>query len=459
MMLNRFVRFVLSALSPLNKREVAFVNCERERKSAREGRDSQLEVPGSTLRILQPLAFSILTASAIPRAFHKKSGHALLIVFALAGLIACERTSEQTPETEKAVVADRPETIHFTSEELAQTGIEVAPVVRGEFRLHRDFPATVQPNENELAEVTTLISGRVVTVHVDVGQDVKKDALLAMIHSMDLGVTEGAYLKAAAKLHEAELVYERARGLLEHKVLSLAELQRREAAMKTARAEAREAKNRLVLLGVSAEEIQRLDREHTIRSDMPLRAPFSGRVIMRNITRGEVVETAQKLFTVADLSDVWVVGNVPEKDVQFIHRDQSVEVRVMAYPSQIFSGTITYMGDVLDPATRTMRLRVTVPNPKKLFKPEMFATVRVYADPEPEALMVPTSAVQRSATSPSVFVQVEVGRFERRPVVLGEETEHLVKVLDGLREGDLVVTAGTFVLKSEFDKSQIEPAR
>jgi len=297
-------------------------------------------------------------------------GLGVLVLASLSFLKSIRERDEPSETAGSTAPPSSPHIVRLKPEALADAGIEVAPVARGEFRLHRDFPATVQPNENELAEVTTLISGRVVTVHVDVGQDVKKDALLAMIHSMDLGVAEGAYLKAAAKLHEAELAYERARDLLEHKVVGLAELQRREDAMKTARAEAREAKNRLALLGVPAEEIQRLDREHTIRSDMPLRAPFAGRVIMRNITRGEVVETAQKLFTVADLSNVWVVGNVPEKNVQFIHREQSVEVRITAYPRQVFHGTITYVGDVLDPTTRTMRLRVTVPNPKKLLKPE-----------------------------------------------------------------------------------------
>jgi cobalt-zinc-cadmium efflux system membrane fusion protein len=344
-------------------------------------------------------------------------------------------------------------------EALAGAGIEVAPVARGEFRLYRDFPATVQPNENELAEVTTLIRGRVMEVYADFGQDVKKGELLAVLHSTDLGLAQAAYLKAGAKLHEAELAYERARNLYEHKGISLAEVQRREAAMKTARAELRETTLRLELLGVPAEEIRRLDREQTIRSDVPIRSLIAGRVIMRNLTRGEVVEMAQKIFAVADLSDVWVVGKVPEKDVQFIHREQAVEVRATAYPGRVFPGRITHISDVLDPVTRTMRLRVTVPNPNRLLKPEMFASVRVYAEPEPDAVMAPVAAVQRSGASSYVFVQLDGGRYEKRPVVLGPETDQVVAVLSGLREGERIVTAGTFVLRSEFEKSHIEPAR
>jgi cobalt-zinc-cadmium efflux system membrane fusion protein len=389
--------------------------------------------------------------------FHERRATVLLAAFSLAGLIACDNNPDQASEAKKAVVADRPGMVHLTSEELARTVIEVAPVARGQLQVPRQYTATVQANENELAEVTTLIRGRVVKVLADVGQDVKKDALLAMLHSTDLGVAEGAYLKAAAKLHEAELAYKRASDLYEQKVVSLAELQRREATMKTARAETREARNRLELLGVPQQEIERLDREDTIKADVPLRAPFDGRVIMRNITRGEVVEMEQKLFTVADLADVWVVGNVPEKDVQYIRKDQKVDVIVSAYPHAIIPGTITYIGDVLNPATRTMRLRVTVPNPNLLLKPEMFATVRVYAAATPDALTVPIAAVQNGPTGKMVFVQRGPNDFEVRMIKVGNEQGEAVTVLEGVSAGEQVVTKGSFVLKSEMERHKIEP--
>jgi len=427
-MLKESASFVLAALSTFGKREASSV---------------------------KRISFSDSDVSRFT--FHKRRGVVLLVAFVFAGFVACEGTPDQAPEAKKAVVADRPGVLHLTSEELARSAIEVTPVASGKLLVPREFPATVQANENELAEVTTLIRGRVVKVHVDVGQDVKKDALLAILHSTDLGVAEGAYLKAAAKLHEAKLAHERARDLHEQKVVSLAELQRREATMKTAQAEAREARNRLELLGVPRQEVERLDREDTIKADVPLRAPFDGRVIMRNITRGEVVETQQKLFTVADLSNMWVVGNVPEKDVQFIRKDQKVDVIVSAYPHAIVPGTITYIGDVLDPATRTMRLRVTVLNPDWLLKPEMFATVRVYAASTPDTLTVPLSAVQNGQTGTMVFVQQGTNDFEVRTVKLGDEQGEAVTVLEGVSAGEQVVTKGSFVLKSEMERHKIEP--
>jgi cobalt-zinc-cadmium efflux system membrane fusion protein len=170
------------------------------------------------------------------------------------------------------------------------------------------------------------------------------------------------------------------------------------------------------------------------------------------------VETSHELFTEADLTDVWVIANVPEKDVRFIRRDQIVDVLLPAYPHETFQGKISYVGDVLDPATRTMKARVVVPNPDRRLKPEMFATVRVYADPE-AALLIPAGAVQRDRGEAVVFVQLDPQRFERRPVKLGEESREMVKVLDGLQESDRVVTKGAFVLKSEALEHQLEPAR
>lgn len=372
-------------------------------------------------------------------------------------MTACEKAPEEATGTSRSTSPPQTTVLRLKPEAVAAAGIEVRPVVRGKFQLHREFPATVQPNENELAEVTTLVRGRVVEVYVDFGADVKKGTPLALLHSTDLGLAEASYLKAGARLHEAELAFERARDLLEHKAISLAEFQKRQAEVKTARAEAREGRSRLDLLGVPAQEIQRLERELTIRPDIPIRSPFAGRVIMRNITRGEVVETSQKLFTVADLSDVWVMGNVPEKDVRFIHKDQTVEVMAAAYPQAVFPGRITYVSDVLDPATRTMRLRVTVENPERKLKPEMFATVRVYSDPSQDVLSVPLAAVQSGPKGKMVFVQREAETFEMRPVKLGEESGEVVAVLDGLRERELVVTKGAFVLKSEAEKHTIEP--
>ncbi|MDH5640533.1 MAG: efflux RND transporter periplasmic adaptor subunit, partial [Nitrospira sp.] len=177
-----------------------------------------------------------------------------LFMGSMAGVVSCgNQPEDSSPKTVQA--PEQSGLVRLTAEARSRIKLDIVPVGRGMHRTVREFPATIQANQNELAEVTTLIRGRVVNVQVDVGQDVKKGTLLAMLHSVDLGVVEGDYLKAGARLHEAELAHARAKELYDNKAVSLAELQRREAAMKTVQAELREAKNRLGLLGVAQDEI------------------------------------------------------------------------------------------------------------------------------------------------------------------------------------------------------------
>ena len=350
--------------------------------------------------------------------------------------------------------------VRLTIEEVKTAGIVVQPVARAEFRTTRDFPGTVEPNEHALAEITTLVRGRVIDVYADLGREVKSGALLALLYSSELGMAQSAYLKATAKLNVADRAFRRAELLLKEKVIGLAESQRREGEMLSLRAERQEARDRLLLLGLTDEDLRNLDRNHTIRSHVPVLAPFDGRVIARNLTKGEVVETTEKLFVVADLSDVWVTAVIPEKDIPYIRPDltgtgQSVEVHVAAYPDQTFQGRITYVGDVLDPATRTMRLRLELPNPERKLKPAMYASVRVYSEPEPNVLLIPEGAVQRDRDRHFVFVQRDGAVFEVRDVKLGNSNGRDIKVLDGLLEGESIVTKGSFVLKSELLREQI----
>ena len=190
-------------------------------------------------------------------------------------------------------------------------------------------------------------------------------------------------------------------------------------------AEANESRDRLKLLGMNEEEFSRLDRSRQIRSVVPIVAPFGGRIIGRKLTRGEVVETTEKLFVIADLSEVWVQANIPEKDIAFVHSIHAsggtqVEVRINAYPKEVFKGRITYVGDILDPVTRTMQLRSELPNQDGRFKPEMFATIRLFSEAQPDRLAVPEAALQRDQGRTFVFVQRNANEYELREVRVGE---------------------------------------
>lgn len=394
-------------------------------------------------------------------AFHISHSTFLIAALLIAG---CNSAAQESSQEKASKKPHETGLVTLTAEEIKSGAIVVQPAVRGEFKLHRDFPATVVPDHHATADITALVRGRVVDVYTDLGQQVKGGDLLAMLYSSELGMAQSAYLKAVAKLYVAERAYERAKMLLREKVIGLAESQRREGEMLSLRAERREAEDRLRLLGMSEEQITQLNRQQKILSYVPITAPFDGRVIARNLTKGEVVEVTEKLFTVADLSEVWVLANIPEKDITFIRADadteksgveQLVEVLVTAYPGEVFHGKVTYVGDVLDVATRTMNLRLELPNPHRKLKPEMYATIRVYSLPERGVLMVPESAVQRERDRRFVFVQRDAHTFESRNVTLAESNGEVVKIVDGLQEGEPIVVKGAYVLKSELLSDQI----
>jgi cobalt-zinc-cadmium efflux system membrane fusion protein len=388
-------------------------------------------------------------------------------IFALASLAAsmaaglgCDGTPPDSVTAQPPPAAAAAGTVRLSAGESSRIGIAVQPVAPSEFRTYREFPAIVQPNQRAMADITTLVRGRVVDVYVDLGQQVEANALLAILYSSELGLAQSAYLKAQAKLHVAQQAYARAKFLLQEKVIGEAEAQRRQADLLSMQAEAHEARDRLRLLGMDDDEFRRLDRTREIRSHVPIVAPFAGRIIGRNLTRGEVVETTEKLFVIADLSEVWVQANVPERDIPFVHSvhatgGRQAEVKINAYPKEFFKGTITYVGDVLDPATRTMQLRLELPNADGRLKPEMFATIRLSSEPQPDRLAVPEAALQRDQDRTFVFLQRDAETYEVREVQVGESNGTFTTILGGLSAGDPVVTHGAFVLKSELMKKQV----
>ena len=372
----------------------------------------------------------------------------------------CDGTPNDVGASKTPSVAPPSGLVTLPAEESARVGLVVQPATRSDFRTHREFPGFVQPNQRNMADITTLVRGRVVEVYGELGQEVKAKALLAILYSSELGLAQSGYLKARAKLHVAEQAYGRAKFLLQEKVIGQAEEQRRQAELLSTQAEANEARDRLMLLGMSDDEFRRLDRSREIRSVVPIVAPFAGRIIGRNLTRGEVVETTENLFVIADLSDVWVRANIPEKDIPFVHSVHAsggtqAEVRINAYPREIFTGTITYVGDVLDPVTRTMQVRLEMPNPEGRLKPEMFATIRLFSESQPDRLTVPEAALQRDRGRTFVFVQRSADEYEVREVQIGESNGTLTSILSGLSEGEPVVTHGAFVLKSQLLKKQV----
>jgi cobalt-zinc-cadmium efflux system membrane fusion protein len=204
------------------------------------------------------------------------------------------------------------------------------------------------------------------------------------------------------------------------------------------------------------EGIKQLGGAHSIRSQVRIKAPFAGTLIERHMTVGEVIDPSTRLFSIADLTRLWVIADVPEKDLPQVKKGQAVEVRVSSYPEEVFKGRITYVSDLIDPATRTVKVRTEVENRKGMLKPEMFANVLIVTGIQQDALTVPAGAVQTEGEKKIVFVAKDESTFERREISLGIKADGYYQVLEGLKKEEKVVTEGSFLLKAELHKGQME---
>lgn len=312
-------------------------------------------------------------------------------------------------------------------------------------------------NDNRLAHLSARVPGRIVTVFANLGDRVKEGDRLLLLDSPAYGEAQLEYRKARTTLSVTEKALERATALLDRGAIGVGEQQRRNADYENARADLHKAEEKLHLLGMTEREIQRLATQtlpHAEVARVSLRSPFTGEVIERNATIGEVSDPNKTLFTVADLSTVWVRADFPEQQAGRLKTGLTVELGVSAYPDAIFRGPITYVGAVIDPTTRTVTARAEVSNADRRLRPEMFAEVTVVTD-EQSVVTVPRTAVQQVGNRTVVFVVRGPHRFEFREVTISQAPGDYVQVLAGLAPGDDVVTQGSYALKSELLREQM----
>lgn len=315
----------------------------------------------------------------------------------------------------------------------------------------------ILPNENRLAHLGPRVPGRIVAVYANLGDRVQSGERLLLLDSPAFGEAQLEYRKRRTAMRVAEKAFERAKALSTEGAIGISEYQRREAEHENARAELYEAEEKLHLLGMGEREIERLSAEqlpHAEVAQVFLRAPFSGEIIERNATVGEVVDSSKTLFTVADLSTVWVRADFPEQQIGLLKTGLAVEVRVAAYPETVFQGTITYIGAMIDPATRTVTARLQISNSDRRLRPEMFAEVTVRAQ-EQSVLAIPRAALQQVGNRTMVFVTRGPRRFEWLEVKVGESSNEYIEVKAGVKEGEEVVTEGSYALKSEALRGQM----
>ena len=372
------------------------------------------------------------------------------IFLLLAALTGCDRKAGDAPPAAKPATAEPADTSnHKTTESIPKIDTETVAERPTEGRIV--VTATVHQDHHLLAQVVPRVPGRVLQVLVHVGDPVKRGQVLGILDSIDVGEARLTLRQARIQSDLAETEYRRVAPLVEEEVLPRKELARAEAERDKARAAVGTANERLRMLGVNPDGTP---AEGGVASSFPLIAPLSGVVLEKTAIVGELATADRSLFTVSDLSNIWVEGNLSDRQIGLVRIGASAEVTVDAYPGEVFRGKVTYLAGTLDPVTRTLLARVEIANRDLRLKPQMFARMAIATGETAPQLTVPAAAVILVQGEPSVFV-ADSGGFSPRPVEPGDAIGDRVAIRRGLAVGDRIAVSNVFDLKAKLLKSQI----
>ncbi len=343
------------------------------------------------------------------------------------------------------------EVVKLSPAELKEFGIELETAAAGSLDQYAELPGEIVLNADRLAHVVPKVAGMVREVRKSLGDSVKDEELMAIIESRELADAKAAYLAAAEREKLAKANFEREEGLWQKKVTSEQEFLDARQVLAEASIAKNSAEQQLHALGFSDSYLHELPGQpDATYTRYEIRAPFAGTIIEKHLTLGENVNADAAVFTIADLSSVWVDLNVYQKDLPKIRKGQSVRIEIgHGIPS--VTGEIAWIGPLVGEATRTAKARVVLPNPDGTRRPGLFVTARVAVAKTAAGIIVPKSALQTFEDRMVIFVQDEDG-FEPRPVETGRKNATHVEILSGLVEGQTYVSAGAFTLKAQLSK-------
>lgn len=305
--------------------------------------------------------------------------------------------------------------------------------------------------EDRYSRISSPLKGRVTEVRVRLGDRVKSGDILLVIDSPEIAQAYSEYVKEDSELQYASRAHELANDLYENKALPLKDLKQAENELIKARAEFRRAKEQLLSLRVSAEELDKPFDKQTITSRFEMKSPLTGIVVERAVTPGQSVtgDSEHVLFTIADLDLLQVVADVYEHDLALVREGQSAMVKVEAYPEVEFPAKVTAVGDIVDPATRTIKVRAQVNNKSHKLKPEMFARLQLDVSDAAQFLTVPREAVLEVNGRQFVYVVEDGNRYAKREVKTAHISPDQTRIVEGLTKGERIVTKGAVLIKGQ----------
>lgn len=329
--------------------------------------------------------------------------------------------------------------IQLTREQTAE--LKVGAVGKQAFELRRDAIGIIDFNQDMTVQVFSPYQGRIGNVLVRAGENVTQGQVLYTVQIPDLAAAASVLISTAGTLKVANQTLLRAQDLYETQSIALKELQQNTADQQAADAGHRAARKTLELFGLTSKEIDAVEAQRKVETEMQVRSPFAGRVTARTGAVGQLVQPGSGVapLTVANLQTLWMVASVSESELANYRLGQQVAVQVQAYPDTVFSGEVNYIGDVADAVTHRIAVRADVPNKKRLLKPQMLANFTTTLGPPEISVAIPANALSRDSDgSTSVWVTRDEIRFNRRKVQTGMVQNGVVQVLAGLVPGERI---------------------
>ncbi len=357
----------------------------------------------------------------------------LMLLSSVHVLPGCNKGQQEESEThhgEHGAETSESAIVHLDKHKVFHAGIKVEPVQSRSVAVPLTLPGKVSFNERRVAEITSRISGRIEKVHVFTNDHVNQLAPLLELYSQDFLMMQNEFLQASER-------WNRAHQSSEDKA--------------TAKVIHESARRKLGVIGVDENDLKELESGGIPKPFYTVRAPFAGTILESKIRQGAFVQMGTELYELADLSTVWVMADVYEKDLSKVRAGMKAQVTVTAYPD-FFAGIIASVYNVLDEKTRTVKARVEVQNRGGKLKPEMFCSVMIQTQFGRETIKIPASALLGETEKHFVFIAINDTSFEKRDIRTGTETREFAEVLDGLLLGERLVVKGGFFLKSELAK-------
>jgi len=368
-----------------------------------------------------------------------KTQYLLLFIFLILG--SCSNDKEIADVKKK-----NPNEVVASAEILDQIKFEPAKIIPIKKTL--DIPGSIEVKQNLLARIGSPVQGRIIEIKGELGKTVKQGDVLAVINSTELAKQQLAYIKSVQMVELKTKAFERAVLLFDADVVSEAQKLQRKTELSAAKADMEASKDQLFVMGMTIDEIEAIQSEIQIDATTNIVAKIDGKIIKKNVNVGQVVDPTEDIFTIAMLNEVWGVAQVPERQIGFLKEGDDLLIDVPAYEDKSVEGKITYLGDIVDPVTRTVTIRTEIDNAHGLLKPDMLITMKV-SGKSIEKVGVPINAIVSIDDIPNIFVKTGENKFLMRPVTLGVKNKDAVHIDDGLLEGEEVVIDGAFHLNNE----------